>query len=391
MFSVSAVAQGLTCPTAMAVAVPSSTVGDTLAGGGGDGPFLVCTDEYGDPGGWAVGSQWYSIVGTGNTVTASLCITELVNIDAAMVVVCNSECVAASEDACGASEFDPEISFCTANGVTYEIGIGDNWAPQGTFILDVWDDGTPCTTPPTCADTCGNNVEEGCEVCDGTDMDDCEVSCETDCTCTLPVCGNDVWFPPTEECDGTDNAACEVSCETDCTCTPTDCGNNIAWGDEECDGTDIGVCVPGTICDGDCTCPDPICPNNITEEGEECDGTDNAACEVSCETDCTCTPTDCGNNIAWGIEECDGTDIGVCVPGTICDGDCTCPDPICGNNIKEEGEDCDETDDDACPSLCELDCTCPAAPALPIWGIVGLAVLLAGGGATAVARRRKKA
>lgn len=103
--------------------------------------------------------------------------------------------------------------------------------------------------------------------------------------------------------------------------------------------------------------------------------------------------TICGDNVVscLGDEECDGTDIGSCITGTICDGDCTCPDPICGNNIKEAGEECDGTDDSACPSLCQGDCTCPEAPALPIWGIVGLGVLLAGGGATAVARRRKKA
>ncbi len=325
MFSVSAVAQGLTCPTATAVAVPSNTAGDTLAGGGGGGPFRDCLHEYGGPGGWAVGAQWYSFVGTGNTVTVSLCVTELVDTDAAMVVVCQScacpMCVGASEDFCGASGYNPEVTFCTAAGETYWVGVGDNYTPQGTFTLDVSDDATACGAPPTCFETCGNNVWEGCE-----------------------------------ECDGTDNGACEVSCEGDCTCTPVVCGNNIAFGDEECDGTD------------------------------------NGACEVSCEGDCTCTPVVCGNNIVFGDEECDGTDIGVCVPGTICDGDCTCPDPICDNNIKEEGEDCDGTDDDACPSLCEMPgCTCPAAPALPIWGIVGLGVLLAGGGATAVARRRKKA
>lgn len=100
----------------------------------------------------------------------------------------------------------------------------------------------------------------------------------------------------------------------------------------------------------------PICGDNvINRPGEECDGTEKDACEVSCEGDCTCTAVVCGNNIAFGDEECDGTD------------------------------------DDACPGMCEPDCTCLVTPALPIWGIVGLGVLLAAGGATAVARRRKKA
>lgn len=66
---------------------------------------------------------------------------------------------------------------------------------------------------------------------------------------------------------------------------------------------------------------------------------------------------------------------------------------VCGDNIIacDGSEECDGTDDWACPGMCS-GCMCPAsAPALPIWGIVGLGVLLAGGGATAVARRRKKA
>lgn len=34
----------------------------------------------------------------------------------------------------------------------------------------------------------------------------------------------------------------------------------------------------------------------------------------------------------------------------------------CGNDMQEEGEECDGSDDDACPDMCQRDCTCPEAP-----------------------------
>jgi parallel beta-helix repeat protein len=41
-----------------------------------------------------------------------------------------------------------------------------------------------------------------------------------------------------------------------------------------------------------------------------------------------------------------------------------CP-PECGNNIQEVGEECDGFDDEACPELCQSDCTCKRAGGCP--------------------------
>lgn len=69
------------------------------------------------------------------------------------------------------------------------------------------------------------------------------------------------------------------------------------------------------------------------------------------------------------------------------------PGGVCGDNLVSlvpGAEECDGTDDSACTVGCQVDCTCEnlPVPALPVWGLVGIGVLLAGGGTT-IFRRRK--
>jgi hypothetical protein len=124
-----------------------------------------------------------------------------------------------------------------------------------------------CTGVPVC----GDNTAEGTEVCDGTDLagEDCvsqgftggTLGCLADCTgfdtsgCTGgPVCGDNI-AEGTEACDGTDLAdkncvsqgftggtlACTANCTFDtsgCTSGPV-CGDNVAEAPEACDGADL--------------------------------------------------------------------------------------------------------------------------------------------------------
>ena len=93
---------------------------------------------------------------------------------------------------------------------------------------------------------CGNNIAEGLEPCDGTDLNNetcntvgyaggilaCQ-NCELDtsgCTGDAPVCG-DGNAEGLEECDEYDLS--------ECTGSPIRCGNGRAQGVEQCDGADL--------------------------------------------------------------------------------------------------------------------------------------------------------
>jgi hypothetical protein len=169
---------------------------------------------------------------------------------------------------------------------------------------------------------CGNDVIEGSEECDGTDLggNDCttigqgftggELACTDYCMfdtsgCTTDTeCGNGV-IDPGEECDGTDlggNDCTDVGNFTGGTlgCTDTctydtsqcevseDCGNGVIDAGEECDGTDLGG-------------------NDCTDVGDFTGGT------LDCAVDCTFDTTECvsgqtaSEQIAEARNTADGT------------------------------------------------------------------------------------
>src|SRR5262249_26451188 len=82
---------------------------------------------------------------------------------------------------------------------------------------------------------CGDGVvNRAAEQCDGGDDSNCPGACDdTTCTCNVS-CGNNV-IEFGEQCDGTSDAACNPpvgSCVApgnpgQCTCTPTVCGDNF--------------------------------------------------------------------------------------------------------------------------------------------------------------------
>src|SRR5215468_2472623 len=156
-------------------------------------------------------------------------------------------------------------------------------------------------------------------------------------------CGNNV-REGSEQCDGSDATACPDLCLSDCRC-PAICGNNIREGYEECDGTDAAAC-PG-LCRSSadplspCTCGH-LCGNNIREGHEDCDGTDDQACPGQC--------SNCGCPVFGGVccdfppenpPFCQGSLLFTCPqgsttgpPGTVCDAvshHCTAPPGSPGN------------------------------------------------------------
>lgn len=115
---------------------------------------------------------------------------------------------------------------------------------------------------------CGDDVAEGSEPCDGTDLngstcisqgfDEGTLTCRDDCNafdtsaCVMLTCGNDV-IEGRESCDGADLGGSDcltagfdggtLACMDDCTALDTSgcttCGDGLIEGDEQCEPTDL--------------------------------------------------------------------------------------------------------------------------------------------------------
>ncbi len=227
-----------------------------------------------------------------------------------------------------------------------------------------------CTRP-----TCGNNVAEGSQECDGHDLRG-------------------------QSCIGLGHEAGELRCfgpedpnpctydQSGCLNSPY-CGNNQVELDEECDGNDLGgqTCVSlgylgGNLsCNPDCTfntnnCQQPVCGNDIREKDEVCDGADldgetcisrgylhgTLACEEDCsdfdESDCWGHPV-CGDGVIEGNEVCDGDNLAgeSCISRGYLEGTLACAD------------DCKSYDESGCTGTnnCEVDHSLGAlSPGLPV-------------------------
>ena len=137
-------------------------------------------------------------------------------------------------------------------------------------------------TTPGVPGTCGDNVKDVGEVCDGTDLDDetCvsrgfdsgDLACDGDClgfdesACVTDLCGNGD-IDPGEECDGVNLGG----------------GTCASEGFSECSGTlaCLGSCLYNTS-----GCVAIACQDNCVDVGEECDdgnATEGDGCSSICE------------------------------------------------------------------------------------------------------------
>ncbi|MBX7078470.1 MAG: hypothetical protein K1X88_04715 [Nannocystaceae bacterium] len=208
---------------------------------------------------------------------------------------------------------------------------------------------------------CGNDVREGDEVCDGSDVGD--ATCESEGFVGGTLACN-------AQCDGFDTSGC------------TSCGNGMIDAREDCDGDDLGdnACTDlgfdeGTLaCDASCVFDTSACvayscgDGAINGETEECDGTDlnKASCdaagfgagEVSCTDRCVLDFTACcGDGNVGGSETCDGDDLagnscatqgdfdgGVLGCSEACDGFDVSGCTLCGDGAAQGSEQCDGDD-----------------------------------------------
>jgi len=239
---------------------------------------------------------------------------------------------------------------------------------------------------------CGNAAIDTTEECDGTTwgiVSSCEdfgfyggtLTCSNDCLFNFsdcydlddndePTCGNNL-IDTNEDCDGTNlnNYACvnitgfttgNLSCNSNCTfntntCINGNCGNNIIDVGEECDNQTWGNmtnCQDFGYENGTLSCNG--CHFNLSN----CYNTTNNVTE------------ECGNSLLEFGEQCDTnnfnglscSEFGL-FDGTLICSECIidtsfCNDDVCGNGIINSGEVCDCGSDNICniKELNNFDC-----------------------------------
>ena len=171
-------------------ALPASVSGTTVGATPDDLVAPTCGTTVTAPG------VWYSFVGSGNTVIASLCNgTSYDSKISAYTGTCDAlECVAGNDDFCG---LQSEITFCANTGVTYYILVHGFSSNSGGFNLDVIDTGAPCE----CDDVCeAGDIPEGEPTCFDEYDDTFNGGCNSaspvfsDIACGDSVCGTSGTF-----------------------------------------------------------------------------------------------------------------------------------------------------------------------------------------------------
>ncbi|MCB9849323.1 MAG: proprotein convertase P-domain-containing protein [Phycisphaerales bacterium] len=125
------------CADATPLSVPDSVSDDTSTGTADVAPFCGTSDG-------TAGGLWYSVIGTGQQITASLCGSSFDTKIRVYTDGCGTlTCVAGNDDACSTQS---EITWCSEIGVEYLILVHGFNANEGTFTLDISDAGA-CPAP----------------------------------------------------------------------------------------------------------------------------------------------------------------------------------------------------------------------------------------------------
>lgn len=298
--------------------------------------------------------------------------------------------------ACGNSDKDNSADNVVATGGSSATGSGGATTTGGVTTSTTGSGGKTTTGAGGAAGApepavCGDDVIDGDEACDGSDVghETCErlglgpgpLGCKADCSFDLTrcspgeLCGNGE-IDGAEQCDdGDDNSntkpnACRANC------TLPSCGDAVIDDDEGCDDGSENSDFRADACRSDCR--PAHCGDGLIDSDEDCDsdklGRATCAregfsagvlgCTESCSFDTSGCVT-CGDGTADGndasdpgYEECDTddfrdqdcTDFGftggrlTCSECRIDTARCGDEEPGCGNNAIETGEKCDGTD-----------------------------------------------
>lgn len=167
------------CDAAEALAVPGTAFGTTIGANFDPEAGATC--------GTAITAEgvWYTVIGNGNTFTASTC-DGATDYDTKLSVFCEDcadlTCVDGNDD--GGSQnpqFCSEIAFCTQIGAEYSVLVHGFGADTGNFELTMTDDGVPCGGAVSCLPVgaccddmlgCAEVTEAECAASGGTYLGD---------------------------------------------------------------------------------------------------------------------------------------------------------------------------------------------------------------------------
>ena len=131
-------------PLAVGSVTSGSTIGATLE----TPPVPFCGTSVTAPG------VWYTVIGTGNTMTASTCndgnpATGGAGYDTKISVYCAdcevNECIGGQDDGAGCDGFTTNFAWPTQAGATYNVLVHGFGGATGDFDLAILDDGVPST------------------------------------------------------------------------------------------------------------------------------------------------------------------------------------------------------------------------------------------------------
>lgn len=147
------------CDDAIAIGVPSLTTGDTT-NATIDSSFPTCVQSITAPG------VWYSVTGTGTTMTADTC-TGATFFDDKINIYCGTclspVCVTGNDDFCG---LQSSVSWCSQFGAPYLILVHGFGGAFGPFELQVTENGVGCTPQVQCLPSGACCTANGCILTD---------------------------------------------------------------------------------------------------------------------------------------------------------------------------------------------------------------------------------
>ncbi|MGB1270283.1 MAG: choice-of-anchor L domain-containing protein [Flavobacteriaceae bacterium] len=188
MFTTYTPLAGDDCSIALPIACGDNVSGTTVGATNSGAPGASCGTSAGAPG------IWYSFMGNGDIVTASLCGSSYDT----KIQVYNGDCgtlncVTGNDDSCG---LQSEVLFVSSPGVQYYIYVFGFSSSVGNYTLDI-----SCATPPPppanddCVDAIGLTINEdlNCGVTTSGTISGATASIETSPSC-FGTADDDVWY-----------------------------------------------------------------------------------------------------------------------------------------------------------------------------------------------------